>query len=113
MDLSNNPDLITKTDVVVNDKNFIEKFRELLRGTQNLKIDNKVIEHLINSLEKNTSSVSKIEARISFVLTLLSERKFFINLIRSLLGIVNRANSELGPNFSNDPYLTNEFDKLT
>lgn len=72
-----------------------------------------MIEHLIVSLEKNSCSVSKIEARIRFVLNLLSERKFFINLIRSLLGIVNRANSKLGPNFSKDPYLTNEYDKLT
>ena len=33
------PHLITKTNVVANDKNFLVEFTDLLRQTQNLKID--------------------------------------------------------------------------
>ena len=50
LDLSNHPHLVTKTDVAANDKNFLQQFTELLRDTQNLKIDESVIDNLIKSL---------------------------------------------------------------
>lgn len=39
LDLTNMPHLVTKTDVNANDKDFLDQFTELLRETQNLKID--------------------------------------------------------------------------
>ena len=52
VDLSNYPHLITKTDVAANDKEFLSRFTELLRETQNLKIDEQVLDNMIKSLYK-------------------------------------------------------------
>ena len=54
MDLTNFPHLITKTDVAANDKIFLVRFAELLRETQNLKIDQEVLDDMLQSLYKTS-----------------------------------------------------------
>ena len=52
IDLRNVPSLTTKTDVAANDKDFIVKFSELLRKTQNLKLDQEVLDNMLQPLCK-------------------------------------------------------------
>ena len=85
--------MITKTDVAANDKDFLSRFSELLRETQNLKIDQSVLDNMLQSLYKTSTNQKSSSTRykVSFVLALIAERKFFINLARSLLRIVTGA----------------------
>ena len=72
VDLSNFPHLVTKTDVAANDRDFIFQFTELLRETQNLKIDPTVQENMLQSLYKtsnhqSSSKSSSAQYKISFI----------------------------------------------
>lgn len=98
LDLSKQPDLVTKTDVAVNDKTFLDKFSHLLRETQNMKIDQSVLDNMLKSLYKASSQKSNASTqyKVAFIEALLGERKFLINLVRSLLRIVlNQTNKRI------------------
>ena len=66
------------------DSTFMHKFSEVLKETRNLKIDNSVIENCIKSIQRNKSD-KKVQFKVAFLEAILSERKFFLNLIKSLL----------------------------
>lgn len=121
--------------MAANDKDFLHNFAELLRATLNLKIDSTIQDNMLQSLFKaSNSSVQSSSARckVYFVQALLAERKFFINLIRSLLSRIGAVNQQtvLGhggassiihgkdhgankpttiPVFQDDPFLEDEF----
>ena len=79
--------------VAANDKEFIHEFSELLRETHNLKIDQSVLDNMLQSLHRTSASTNSTSTRnkVTFVLALLAERKFLINLVRSLLRLVLQA----------------------
>ena len=72
-----------------------------------MKIDQTVSDNMLQSLYKTSSNnnggqstVNSSSARykVSFVQALLAERKFFVNLVRSLLRIVTQATYRLSLN---------------
>ena len=52
IDLSKQPSLVTKTDVDMNDKAFLTKFSDILRESQFLKLEQTVIDNMLQSLYK-------------------------------------------------------------
>ena len=119
--------------MAANDKEFLISFSNLLRDSQNLKLDEQVIDNMLKSLFKTNSagsnkSNSSAQYKVAFIQALLGERKFLINLVRSLLRVVLSAanprnadkhaagvasGSSSKPMFQNDSFLEAEFTKLT
>ena len=83
-DLRNNLK-VTKTDVIANDRDFLASMEQILADTSLLKLSQPYIDLLLQSLCVGDLSQAFIQERITFVHALLSERKFFVNLIKSLL----------------------------
>lgn len=103
---------VTKTDVLANDISWLNQFYKILSDTNLLKFN----KNQLNTMTKLMSElhVSALEAaeRTQFFAVLLTERKFLVNLVKSMLSrlLIQNTLSSAGkrkqiPSFQNDPFL--------
>ena len=76
---------VTKTDVLVNNMDWLKQFQTILSETKLLKLNQRYIEGITKSLAESKATASDAKERTTFLSVILTERKFLVNLVQSLL----------------------------
>ena len=82
--------MLLKTDLLAKDKKFLDNLDDLLQVTDGLQLDQLIVDNMLLGLEKVTPCADTARFKVQFVEALFAERKFFINMVRSLLQMINK-----------------------
>ena len=72
---------MTKTDVLVNNMDWLKEFQTILSETNLLKLNQRYIEGITKSLAESKATTSDAKERTTFLSVILTERKFLVNLV--------------------------------
>ena len=72
---------VTKTDVLVNNVDWLRDFQLILAETNLLKLNQRYIEGITKSLSETKATAADAKERTTFLSVILTERKFLVNLV--------------------------------
>jgi len=72
---------VTKTDVLVNNVDWMKEFQTILSETNLLKLNQRYIDGISRTLAETRATASEVKDRTTFLQVILAERKFLVKLV--------------------------------